>query len=83
MTCDIYSFAIMMYQVLLRTIPLFEEMCPFQFMIAISKNWRPSIPSFSAFYKKLVEIMTNCWSKDPVERRKAEVFASNLKKSFP
>ena len=83
MTCDIYSFAIMMYQVLLRTIPLFEEMYPFQFMIAISKNWRPSIPSFSAFYKKLVEIMTNCWSKDPVERPKAEVLCKQFKEVFP
>lgn len=82
--CDIYSFAIMMYQVLFPTTPLFEEMHPFQFMIAISNNWRPSIPSFSsALYKKLVGIMTNCWSNDPVERPKAEFLCTQFKKAFP
>ena len=81
--CDIYSFAIMMYQVLFPTTPLFEEMHPFQFMVAISSNWRPSVSSFSsAFYKKL-EIMTNCWSKDPVERPKAEFLCTQFKEPFP
>ena len=83
MTCDIYSFAIMMYQVLSPTTPLFQEMHPFQFMTAISSNWRPSISSFSpAFYKKLDEIMTNCWSKDLVERPKAEVLFTQFKEAF-
>ena len=82
--CDIYSFAIMMYQVLFPTTPLFEEMHPFQFMVAISSNWRPSVSSFSsAFDKKLVEIMTNCWSKDPVERPKAEFLCTQFKEPFP
>ena len=81
--CDIYSFTIMMYQVLFPTTPLFEEMHPFQFMIAISNDWRPSIPSFSsAFYKMLVAIMTNCWSKDPVERLQAKVICAQFTKAF-
>ena len=80
---DIYSFAIMMYQVLFPTTPLFEETHAFQFMIAISNDWRHTIPSFSsAFYKKLVKIMTNCWSKDPVERPQAKVLCAQFKKAF-
>ena len=73
----------MIYQVLFPTTPLFQEMHPFQFMIAISNNWRPNIPSFSsAFYKKLDEIITNCWSKDPVQRPKAEVLYTQFKEAF-
>ena len=58
-------------------------MYPFQFMTAISSNWRPSISSFSpACDKKLDEVMTNCWSKDLVERPKAEVLFTQFKEAF-
>ena len=61
--CDIYSFAILMFQVIFPTVPLFEGMHPFQFMMAISKNWRPSIPSFSdSCIIVLVEIIKLCWN---------------------
>ena len=67
--CDIYSFAILMFQVIFPAVPLFEDMHPFQFMMAISKNWRPSIPSFSdSRITVLVEIMKLCWSSNPSER---------------
>ena len=51
-TRDMYSFGIMTFQVLLPTTPSFEEMHPFQFMIAISNNWRPSNPSFFLHFTK-------------------------------
>ena len=82
-TCDIYNFALMMYQELFPTTPLFQEINPFQFTIAISHNCRPSILSFpSACYKKLVEIMTNCKPENPLEKTKTEILSKQFKDAF-
>ena len=84
MTCNIYSFAIMMYQVLLPTIPLFEEMYPFQFMIAISKNWRPSIPSFFLhFIKSWLKSWQTVGQRILLKDQRQKSYVSNLKKSVP
>ena len=81
MTCDIYSFAIMMYQVLLPTTPLFEEMYPFQFMIAISNNWRPSIPSFSLhFIKTWLKSWQSVSQRILLKDQRQKSYGSNLKK---
>ena len=56
--CDIYSFAMMMYQVLFPNILLFEEINPIQFIIAVTNTWRPSIPRVNnSVYKRLVHLM--------------------------
>ena len=60
--CDIYSFAMMMYQVLFPNVPLFEEINPIQFIIAVTNKWRPSIPGVNnSVYKRLVHLMEICW----------------------
>ena len=83
-TCDIYSFAIMIYQVLLPSTPLFEEMHPFQFMIAISNNWRPSNPSF---FLHLTKSWLKSWQtvgqRILLKDQRQKSYVRNLKKSFP
>ena len=84
MTCDIYSFAIMMYQVLLPTNPLFEEMYLFQFMIAISNNWRPSIPSFFLhFIKSWLKSWQTVGQRILLKDQRQKSYVRNLKKSVP
>ena len=70
--CDIYSFGILMYQILFPIAPLFEEMHPIQFIIAITNNWRPTIPHCTKpSYKTFVQIIKSCWSNDPLTRPKS------------
>ena len=77
--CDIYSFAMMMYQVLFPNVPLFEEINPMQFIIAVTNKWRPSIPRVNnSVYKRLVHLMEICWDNDPLKRPKSD----SLRKHF-
>ena len=72
--CDIYSFGILMYQVLFLTAPLIEKLHPIQFFIAIANTWRPSIPEILDLkLQKFVELMSGCWSQDPCARPEAGV----------
>ena len=72
--CDIYSFGILMYQVLFPTAPLIENMHPVQFFMAIANNWRPSIPQILDLkLQKFVDLMRNCWSQDPCARPEAGI----------
>ena len=52
--CDIYSFAVMMYQVLFPNVPRFEEINPIQFIIAVTNKCRPSIPEVSNSHCKFL-----------------------------
>ena len=62
--CDIYSFPMMMYQVLFPNVPLFEEINPIQFIIAVTNKWRPSIPEVSNSHCKfLILILRKKYSK--------------------
>ena len=71
--CDIYSFAMMMYQVLFPNVPLFEEINPIQFIIAVTNKWRPSIPEVNnSVYKRFVHLMERCWDNDPLKRPKSD-----------
>ena len=72
-TCDIYSFAMMMYQVLFPNVPLFEEINPIQFIIAVTSKWTPSIPEANnSVYKRLVHLMEICWDNDPSKRPRSD-----------
>ena len=67
--CDIYSFAMMMYP----NVPLFEEINPMQFIIAVTNKWRPSIPEVNnSVYKRFVHLMERCWDNDPLKRPNSE-----------
>ena len=83
-TRGMYSFGIMTFQVLLPTTPLFEEMHPFQFMIAISNNWRPSNPSFFLhFTKSWLKSWQTVGQRILLKDQRQKSYVSNLKKSFP
>ena len=71
--CDIYSFAMMMYQVLFPNVPLFDEINPIQFIIAVTNKWRPSIPEVNnSVHKRFVHLMERCWDNDPLNRPKSD-----------
>lgn len=68
---DVYSFGILMYEVVTDSppYPLYEEgkMHIFQFSRQVAdENYRPTIPSFVKGGIK--NLMEKCWSKDPDER---------------
>ena len=71
--CGIYSFAVMMNQVLFPNDPLFEEINPIQFIIAVTNKWRPSIPEVNnAVYKRFVHLMERCSDNNSLKQPKSD-----------
>lgn len=47
-------------------------MHPIQFIIAITNNWRPTIPHWTKpSYKTFIQLMKSCCSNDPLTRPKS------------
>ena len=75
---DIFAFSITMYEVLF---PQIENIGTFvshlQFLQAIRKDWRPEIPDistniYSLPYGEAINVMKECWNKDPSLRPNAK-----------
>ena len=71
-TCDIYSFAMMIYQVLFPNVPLYEEINPIHFIIAVTNKWRRIPRVNNSVYKRLVHVMEICWHNDLLKRPKSD-----------
>lgn len=74
---DIYSLAMLLYQVMFPNTTVFQEMSPMQFIFAIGNNWRPEIPLEETYngnyYKELVDILKKCWVAEPCLRPTSDV----------
>ena len=80
---DIFSLAIVIYQVLFPEVSLASFISPVQHLEAIRNMWRPEIPQIQSekvsitIYKPMIEIMVKCWNEIPIKRPTAlEVFTA-------
>ena len=63
---------------LLKNVPLFEEIKSIQFVISVTNKWRPNIPEVNnSMYKRFLHLMEICWDNDPLKRPKSDS-SSNL-----
>ena len=89
--CDIYSFAIIMYEVLFQILPYSDlgNSGNAQFKVAKDPNFRPTIfdlvggdanihPKELENKKEFVELMKKSWQHDPKARPKFEVIVDSL-----
>lgn len=89
-TVDVYSFAVIIWQVMTRETPVAEFRSLSQLIQAVCQdNWRPSIPrNLSAFSPELKSLIERCWDSNPKNRPTFEEIGSELEKillkfSFP
>lgn len=64
--CDVFSFGIILWEVLAREQPFKEIELTFSILWNVHKGNRP--PLIDGCPKPIEELMTNCWSKNPSER---------------
>jgi len=65
--CDVYSFAIILWELFMQEHPFQQFKHPFQLIFAVSQqNIRPPIPE--GCIPRLAQLMNICWTKDPKER---------------
>ncbi|KAJ8389056.1 hypothetical protein AAFF_G00124530 [Aldrovandia affinis] len=70
---DVYSYAIIMWEVLSRRIPFEEATNPMQIMFSVLRGHRPdtgpdSLPSHIPCRDTLIDLMTRGWTANPDER---------------
>ena len=80
---DVYSFSIIMFQVLTDTFPYplvkAMKMTEYQFQInVVEKNYRPEFPEDITIKESLVNLVKMCWSPDPKERPTFEEIFNKL-----
>ena len=75
--CDVFSFSIIMYQVLFNILrPYGNNTLQVEYRVASDENFRPQIPlvselgggELSEAELSVVRIMKNCWKADPMAR---------------
>ena len=82
---DVYSFAIVMYEVLTRTIP-FEEtgLDPMKIALAVAKGRRPGLQFVpESTPAELTALMQSCWDPVPESRPSMEHIIDKLKTIRP
>ena len=53
---------------LLKNVPLLEEIKSIQFVIAVTNKWRPNNPEVNnSMYKRFLHLMEICWDNDPLK----------------
>ena len=84
--CDIYSYSIIMYEILMEKLPYGEQntLANIQFKVAQDPNFRPTVPSQEEIEgsnaslkeieskKEYIELMKKSWRHDPKARPKFE-----------
>ena len=79
--CDVYSFGIIMSELVRRSIPFSELKWDSQVISNILQGVRPVLPlDCEENYKELLE---NCWHKEPSSRPSFKKIFSFLSKFFP
>eukprot|EP01114_Cavostelium_apophysatum_P019583 TRINITY_DN6351_c0_g1_i1.p1 TRINITY_DN6351_c0_g1~~TRINITY_DN6351_c0_g1_i1.p1 ORF type:complete len:775 (+),score=204.70 TRINITY_DN6351_c0_g1_i1:87-2411(+) len=67
---DVYSFGVVLWELIMREQPYSEFRSSIQLVNEIVGGLRPVIPDNC--HETLADIMTNCWSTDPQQRRTFE-----------
>ena len=65
--CDIYSFGIVIYEFITRSIP-FHNLNQFQIINSIKKGKRPEISNNLSIDQNLINLMKKCWNQNPSNR---------------
>ncbi|EDO47144.1 predicted protein, partial [Nematostella vectensis] len=84
--CDVYSFGIILWEMISRRKP-FDDMAgspPFRIMWAVHIGRRP--PLIKNIPKPIEELITSCWDKDPDKRpsfSRIVIFLNHLMQFFP
>lgn len=73
--CDVFSFAIIMYQVMFEnTRPYGHSIFNIEVKVAQESSFRPVIPSqqdgreYTVSEKRVIELMQMSWSNNPIQR---------------
>lgn len=71
--CDVFSYAIIMYEVLYETTrPYGANAFNVEQRVAKDETFRPTIPEFSGIeqesFTRLAELMKSCWKGNPRDR---------------
>ena len=67
LACDIYSFGMVLYELLSQKIP-YEDMNPMQVPLLVTQGKKPPLPSLGDEYSSLVELYERCTVFDPAKR---------------
>jgi serine/threonine protein kinase len=67
---DIYSFGLVLYELLSLRIP-YEDVHPFAVAGLVLKGTKPELPALESMYKPLVQLFEVCTSMEPEHRPNA------------
>ena len=86
-SCDVYSFGIVMYELLFEKLPYSDEnvndtLDMFLLATQISQGRRPSIPirEYTEHEQSLVQLMQYCWSQNAQDRPNFKEIHNNLER---
>lgn len=68
--CDVYSYAIIMYEVLFDTLKAYGEATVFglEQRVAKDESFRPTIPQEHHVHTAVIDVMQQAWQQDPSKR---------------
>ncbi len=78
--CDVYSFGILMYEVLFQK-SAYEDANTFKLGIDVINGKRPLIPEdgiLDVNEKRYIALMQKCWAKEPLDRPAFETIQEEL-----
>lgn len=75
--CDVYSFAIIAYQLFVNEDPFPTEKTPIKIYQKIAKGYRPEI--FGPVDSNIVEMIKSCWEQNPSDRLTFDQIKETLK----
>ena len=75
--CDIYSFGMVLYELLTLKIP-YEDLSPPQIPLYITQGKKPMMKEYGAEYDKLIHLYEDCIDYEPTRRPKIPDIKQNL-----